>query len=144
MKRGYQRLLTFEIILFVLLFLNSFVWNILNGYKTIIFLILTIVILKFIIGIERDRHRYTRDIIFDIIIFLLIFFLLYYLSGLFIGFAKTKDYYNINGILISSNKVNRLLNQGYSKYNAIFSGMRLNTEEYNSIIGTLKGIEYHK
>ena len=52
--------------------------------------------------------------------------------------------YNINGILISSNKVNRLLNQGYSKYNAIFSGMRLNTEEYNSIIGTLKGIEYHK
>jgi len=70
MKKSYLKLLLFEILIFLLLFLNSFVWNILNGYKTIIFLILTIVILKFIIGIERDRHRYTKDIIFDIIIFL--------------------------------------------------------------------------
>lgn len=60
------------------------------------------------------------------------------------SYKDTSRTYNINGNLISSNKVNRLLKQGYSKYNAIFSGMRLNNEEYDSIIKSLKGIEYHK
>ena len=52
--------------------------------------------------------------------------------------------YNINGNLISSNKVDRLLNLGYSKYNAIFSGMRLNIDNYNDLVMSLRGNEYHK
>lgn len=98
MKRGYKKLLIFEIIMLLILILNSFVHNVLGNYTTIVFLVLTIIAFKYIFGIEKDKHRYTQDIIFDIIIFLLIFFLLYYLSGLIIGFARTDNYYTSYGI----------------------------------------------
>lgn len=98
MKRGYKRLLIFELIMFFILILNSFILNILGNYSTIIFLVVTIIIFKKFFGIERDKHRFTQDIIFDIIIFLLIFFLLYYLFGIVIGFARTDNYYNMDGI----------------------------------------------
>ena len=98
MKRGYKKLLIFQLIMFFILILNSFIHNILGNYITIVFLILTIIIFKLFFGIEKDRHRFTKDIIFDVIIFLLIFFLIYYLSGLIIGFARTDNYYTLNGI----------------------------------------------
>lgn len=99
MKRGYKRLLIFETIIFFILALNSFFWNVLGGYTTVFFLILTTIIFKKLFGFERDKHSKTKDIIFEIIIFLLIFFLLYYLFGIVIGFAKTDNYYNLDGII---------------------------------------------
>ena len=99
MKRGYKRLLIFEIIIFFMLLINSFFVNILGNYTTIIFLLLVIFIFKKFFGLEKDKHIYSKDIILDIIIFLLIFFLLYYLSGLFFGFARTGNYYNVKGII---------------------------------------------
>ena len=98
MKKGYKKLLIFQLIMIFKLIENSFFHNILGNYSTIIFLILTIIIFKKIYGIERDKHRFTQDIIFDIIIFLLAFFLIYYLSGIIIGFARTDNYYSMNGI----------------------------------------------
>ena len=77
MKKGYKRLLFFEIIIFLILILNSFVWNILKEYNMVIFLIISIIIFKMFIGIEKDRHRYIKDIIFNIVIFLLASFLVY-------------------------------------------------------------------
>lgn len=99
MKRGYKKLLIFELIIFIMLILNSFIWNILGSYITIVFLLISLILFKRIFGFEKDRHRYMKDIIFDIIIFLLVFFILYYLSGIIIGFAKTGNYYNLKGIL---------------------------------------------
>lgn len=118
MKKGYKRLLIFEIILFFILFLNSFVWNILNGYFQMFFLILLIIFFKRIYGLEKDRHRYTKDAIYDIIIFLLIYFIFYYLLGLVIGFAKTTNYYSLNGFLkfIVPTAVNIILKE-YFRYN---------------------------
>lgn len=99
MKRGYKKLLIFQLIMFFILILNSFFHNILGNYSTIVFLVLTTILFKFIFGIERDRHRFTKDIIFDVIIFLLSFFLIYYLFGVVIGFARTDNYYNTNGFI---------------------------------------------
>ena len=98
MKKGYKRLLIFEIIMFLVLILNSFVWNILKEYNMIIFLIISIIIFKMLVGIEKDRHRYTKDIIFNILIFLLISFLIYYIFGMIIGFYKIDNYFNLYGI----------------------------------------------
>lgn len=98
MKKGYKRLLFFEIILFLILILNSFVWNILKEYNMVIFLIISIIIFKIFIGLEKDHHRYTKDIIFNIVIFLLASFLVYYLFGLVIGFYKIDNYFNLYGI----------------------------------------------
>lgn len=98
MKKGYKRLLFFDIILFLIFILNSFVWNILNEYNMLIFLTISIIIFKMLIGVEKDRHRYTKDIIFNIIIFLLASFLVYYLFGIVIGFYKIDNYFNIYGL----------------------------------------------
>lgn len=98
MKKGYLRLLIFEIILFVVLIVNSFVWNILNNYIMVIFLILSIFLFKNFFGLEKDRHRYIKDMIFDIIIALIVSFLLYYLFGIIIGFYKAGNYYNFYSI----------------------------------------------
>ena len=59
-----------------------------KGYKRLLMLV----------GIEKDRHRYTKDIIFNILIFLLISFLIYYIFGMIIGFYKIDNYFNLYGI----------------------------------------------
>lgn len=97
MKKSHIKMLIFQIIIFSVLALNSFVSNILRGYNFVIFLVLVLVALKFIFGFERDRNRYTKDIIFEIIIFLMIFFVLFYLFGVVIGFARTGNYLNWYG-----------------------------------------------
>ena len=98
MKKGYRRLLGFEIVVFLVLLLNSFVRSILTGYWMFLFLVLLLVIFKFMFGFERDSHRYTKDIIMDTIIYLIIFFILFYLLGIFITFARVDNYYRWYGI----------------------------------------------
>ena len=91
MKKGYKRLLFFEIIICCFLLLNSFAWNILSSYITILFLIFILFLFYKLFGFEKDNHRYVKDIILETIIFLITFFLLYYLLGILIGFAKTHN-----------------------------------------------------
>lgn len=100
MKRGYKRLLIFELIVIVFLILNSFVSSILSQYGIVVFLLLLLGIFKIAFNFEKDRHRYTKDIIIETMIFLLIYFLLFYLSGLVISFAKTGNYYTLKNIRI--------------------------------------------
>ena len=89
MRKGYKRILIFELIIFVILLLNSFVSSILSNFKMFAFLLAIAVIFKFLFGYEKDKSRFRKDILLEEVIFLLIFFLLYYLSGLFFGFART-------------------------------------------------------
>ena len=98
MKKSYKKILIFQIVIFFMFFLNSFVSNILGDYNLVIFLILNLILFKFMLGFERDRHVYTKDIIFDVIIMLLVYFIFIYLLGLFIDYAKTGNYLNWYGI----------------------------------------------
>ena len=99
MKKSYKRLIIFDIILTVILLLNSFILNILGNYYYMdIFLILLLVIFKLIFGFEKDRHRYIKDIILNILIIYLISFIIYYIFGIFIGFYKTTNYLTFYGI----------------------------------------------
>ena len=98
MKKGHKRLLFFEILLFIILFLNSFVYDFLSGINISIFLVIVLITFKYLFGFEKDKHRFIKDVILEIIIFLFVFFLLYYLSGLIISFARTGDYLNIKGL----------------------------------------------
>ena len=97
MKRGYRRLLIFNIIMLTIFLLNSFLFHILSRYNMVIFLIISLFAFYKLFGFEKDRHRYVKDIMLDIIIFLFAFFILYYLLGIIVGFAKT-NYYTIEGI----------------------------------------------
>ena len=99
MKKGYVRLLIFQIVVIILLLLNSFVLSILSDYKMFIFMLILIFLFKIFFGFEKDRHRYIKDIVLEEFIFLLTFFLLYYLSGLIFSFAKTGNYYTVKSML---------------------------------------------
>ena len=98
MKKGYIKILIFQIVLFVILILNSFVSDILSGYKFILFLLGALGIFKLFFGFEKDRNRYTKDIIFEMVIILLVYFILIYLLGVVIDFAKISNYYNWYGL----------------------------------------------
>lgn len=97
MKKGYIRLLVFEFLVCIVLFLNSFVWNILSRTTLNIFLLLLIIIFKIFFGLEKDRHRFLKDILMDVFIFLMVFFILYYLFGIIITFVKPGNYFNVYG-----------------------------------------------
>lgn len=99
MKRGYKKLLLFELIIFIILILNSFVWNILSSYKIGIFLLVVSFIFKGVFGFEKDRHRYTKDLIMEIIIYIIAFFILYYLFGIVISFYQNENYLTIIGLV---------------------------------------------
>ena len=98
MIRGYKRLLIFEIILASILFINSFFVNFLSGLRMSAFLFIVFIAFKCLFGFEKDKHRYVKDVTLDFIIFLIVFLLLYYLSGIFIGFYRSGNYYNWYGI----------------------------------------------
>ena len=98
MKKGEKRLLIFELVLFVILLLNSFVFGILTGIKMSLFLVTVLLLFKAIFGFEKSEFRVTKITILDTIIFILIFLILYYLFGLIIGFAKLGNYYTWGGL----------------------------------------------
>ncbi len=98
MKKGYVRLLVFEFFVCVVLFLNSFVWNILSKHIMNLFLLALIILFRIFFGLEKDRHRYVKDVLMDVFIFLIIFFMLYYLLGIIVSFAKPGNYYNLEGL----------------------------------------------
>lgn len=99
MKKSYKKIFIFQITVFILLFLNSFVSNILGGYSFILFLLVSLGVFKILFGFEKDKHRYAKDITYEIIIFLLVYFILSYLLGLAIGFVRNNNYYNWYGII---------------------------------------------
>lgn len=98
MKKGYKRLITFEVIICIFFILNSFVPNILSRYTYILLLLVALTSFKKLFGIEKDKHRYIKDIILDTVIFLIIFLVSYYLFGIIIGLAKTGNYLTIKGL----------------------------------------------
>ena len=98
MKKGYKRLIAFETITCLIFILNSFVSNILSRYTFILFLLVILIAFKKLFGLEKDKHRYVKDIILDTVIFLIIFLMLYYIFGIIIGFAKIGNYYTVKGL----------------------------------------------
>ena len=92
MKRSYIKIILFIFTFSFILILNSLKFKMLGQVGLDIILLLSLVIVYFNFGFEKDRHRYSKDIILEIIIILIAFFLLYYLSGILIGFAKNNNY----------------------------------------------------
>lgn len=92
MKKSYIKLIIFSFSFILFFLLNSLKFQFLNQTILNIILILLLGLTYFLFGFEKNRKRYWKDIVLEIIIILISFFLIYYLSGIFIGFAKTKNY----------------------------------------------------
>ncbi len=97
MKTSYKILIAYEIIIMILLLINSFFINFLSNYIMAAFLLILIIIFAIVFGFERDRNYYTGSVILEMIISLLVFFIVFYLLGLAMGFTKTSNYYSIYG-----------------------------------------------
>ena len=95
MKKSYIKLIIFSFTFILFFLLNSLKFQFLNQTILNIILILLLGLTYFLFGFEKNRKRYWKDIVLEIIIILISFFLIYYLSGVFIGFAKTKNYLTI-------------------------------------------------
>lgn len=98
MKKSSSKMLIFQIVIFLVLLINSTFSNILRDYNFVFLLLGLLIIFKFIFGFEKDRHRHTKDVLFDVLIFLIIFFMAYYVFGIVIGFARTDNYYSWMGL----------------------------------------------
>ena len=98
MKLGYKKLLIFMSIIFIILITNTFFVSFLSGYNIIIFLIGLLIFFNFYFVMEKDRHRYFKDILFEIFFYTIMFFILYYLLGILTGLAKTPNYFTIVGM----------------------------------------------
>lgn len=98
MKKGYKRILIYEIVIIMILILNSFIENILNKYVMIGLLIILIILFKKAFGLEKDRHIYTKDIIMEILIVYIISFIVFYIFGIIVGFYRVDNYINIYGL----------------------------------------------
>ena len=98
MKIGYKRLLLFSLMIIAILLINTFFINFLLGYKRIILISILLCIFKFCFILEKDKHRYMKDILFEILVYSLTFFLLYYLLGFVVGLAKNQNYLTIAGM----------------------------------------------
>ena len=92
MKIGYKRLLLFIAFLFFILFINSFLYNFLSEYKMIFLIVSLLVFFNSYFIIEKDRHRYLKDVLFEVMLCLVSFFIFYYLLGLIVGLAKNQGY----------------------------------------------------
>ena len=58
------------------------------------------------------------------------------------SFISTYRVYNFDGVLVSAPKVKKLLSSGKSIYDAIFTGLILNDDEYDRVINCIKGFSY--
>lgn len=98
MKKSYKKMLIFQFIILIIFSVNSFLRNILTESNEPILLLALLIIFKRVFGLEKDRNRYAKDIIYEIIIFTIIFFIAYYIFGLKIGYARIDNYYSLYGI----------------------------------------------
>ncbi len=96
MKKSYIKIILFIFTFSFILLLNCFQFKILGQIGLNIVLLIAMAILYIALGFEKDRNRYSKDIILEIIIILIAFFLFYYLSGLLIGYAKNDNYFTFN------------------------------------------------
>lgn len=99
MRKGYTKVLIIELIMIILLLINSFVLNVFYNYFLVLFLFLSLCLYKVFFDFEKDKHRNTNDILIYLIIYLLITLIIYYLLGFITGYVRIPNYYNWYGLI---------------------------------------------
>ncbi len=99
MIKSEKRLIIIELILILLFLLNIFVINIFNEY--LLFIILTIIniLIYFLMGYEKDKNIYKKNLIFFITFYLIAFITMMYGIGLILGYTKSPFKTNIISII---------------------------------------------
>ena len=100
MKKGYKKILILSLVLITVFLLDLFIFNFFSSYKMILFLFILLIFFNIFFVLEKDNHRYVKNVLFEILIFIISFFLIYYLLGLFVGLARNSNYLNLYGLRV--------------------------------------------
>lgn len=99
MKTSEKRLALIQVATIIILLLDIFVTNKLEEYGIVIFLGLVLAITILSLGHEKKRNLYEKDNILSILIYCFIYYIIIYLSGIIIGFLRTRYSLTPLGIL---------------------------------------------
>jgi len=88
MNKFYLRLLGASLIFLLITFLNT-IYNFLNSYTIILFLLLFFLVIHHFIGYDKCNYRYQKDILIKVLIYSLVFYIITYIMGLYVGFNST-------------------------------------------------------
>ena len=99
MKTSEKKLALIQLATIIILLLDIFVTNKLEEYSMIFFLALVLGITILVSGHEKKRNLYEKDNILSILIYCFIYYIAIYLSGLIVGFLKTRYSLSILGII---------------------------------------------
>lgn len=99
MKTSEKRLALIQVATIIILLLDIFVTKKLEEYGIVIFLGLVLAITILSLGHEKKRNLYEKDNILSILIYCFIYYIIIYLSGIIIGFLRTRYSLTPLGIL---------------------------------------------
>lgn len=99
MKTSEKRLALIQVATIIILLLDIFVTKKLEEYGIVIFLGLVLAITILSLGHEKKRNLYEKDNILSILIYCFIYYIIIYLSGIIIGFLRTRYSLTLLGIL---------------------------------------------
>ena len=103
MKKGYIKLLVINLVLILLLTMNS-IYNFLNMPLYILFFVISFFVIRFLIGFEWKHALYTKkDILIGIVMYSIFFINLTYVSGFFLGFLASA--YKLTFLSIAKNAI---------------------------------------
>ena len=89
MKKSEKILFAIESILILIFLLSIFVKNIFNDYLLFILLAISIGIIYFFMGYEKDKNMYKKNLVFFTAFYTVSFLVLIYGVGLIFGYIKT-------------------------------------------------------
>lgn len=99
MIKSEKRLILIELILIIIFLLSIFVKNIFNNYLLFILLAIAITSIYFIMGYEKEKNIYKKNLIFFITFYTIAFIILMYGIGLIFGYIKSPFKMNIISII---------------------------------------------
>ena len=98
--KSYNIIFLFEIVILLLIILNSFKTSLSNVYVIPFILVICDFIFILIMGFEKKNKRLNKIINFDIFMSSMMFLILYYLFGIVIGYAQNNNYLTLYGLTV--------------------------------------------
>lgn len=138
------------IMLFVTLF-NSFISSIFSRYSICLFVFLFGIISYFLLGFERNKSRFSKDVILSLIIYIIIYYISIYLLGLFIGFNRSVYSLDFTSIILNVMlsiisiilvEILRYIINSKIRSNYLLLGLSLLVFTMIDVTNTLKAVNY--
>ena len=99
MKSSEKKVAIIEIVTLVIILLDIFVTNKI-GYLGLSILLITALLISIgLLGYEKSRQLFTKDVLMTLIIYCILYYLIIYISGIWLGFLRSGYNLKLIGII---------------------------------------------